>query len=59
MPEPSVRDERIDPGDVLRGRLMRRDLQRGEVPIPALGKPRAERTRDSRFRKPAVTARDR
>ena len=48
--EAGVGDERVDPGDVLRGRLVRRNVRLREIPVPALNQAGTERPRDSRLR---------
>ena len=47
--EAAVGDERVDPGDVLTGGLMRGDHRRREIPIPAAEDARAERSRHRRL----------
>ncbi|BDZ39333.1 hypothetical protein GCM10025863_19470 [Microbacterium suwonense] len=51
MAEADIGDEGVDAGDVLRRRLVRWDVHRGEIPIPGLCQPGAERTGHGRFGK--------
>ena len=57
MPEARICDERIDPGDVLRGGLVSGNPSLREVPVAAADDAGTKRAGNSRLGKPALFAR--